>query len=412
MGGSNIDHNYCHGIARSPYQGGYPVAGIYLDNGSTLKTVEANVVAMSSDGLGFYAFNAPNRANVIRGNFYAGPLGKIAEENVVAGNEAVNLGWHNIVALSKGRSLTNAGDWLPNNGQGAAYHAGDFNGDGKSDILFAYSDGAAWHNSVALSNSVSFTNVGDWLPSNGQGAMYHVGDFNGDGKSDILFAYSDGAAWHNSVALSKGVGFTNVGDWLPNNGQGAAYHVGDFNGDGKSDILFAYSDGVAWHNSVALSNGVSFMNVGDWLPNNGQGAAYHVGDFNADGKSDILFAYFDGAGWHNSVALSSGIGFTNVGDWLPNNGQGAAYHVGDVNGDGKSDLLFAYSDGAAWHNTVALSNGMNFTNVGDWLPNNGQGTAYLVGDFDGDRRTDLLFAYNQGWPDAAQSVIAAVGPRK
>src|SRR5262249_11927863 len=139
-------------------------------------------------------------------------------------------------------------------------------------------------------------------------------------------------------------------DWLPNAGQGTTYHVGDFNGDGKTDLLFAFSD--TWgerRETDALSNGSSayFPSNSNWLPNDGQGTAYHVGDFNGDGKTDLLFAFSDASGvWHNTVALSNGSAFyfPSNSNWLPNAGQGTAYHVGDFNGDGKTDLLFAFSD--------------------------------------------------------------------
>jgi len=308
--------------------------------------------------------------------------------------QSIANGWRNVVANSSGSAFNFSGDWLANAGQRTKYHVGDFNGDAKSDLLFAYQDAGGWHNKVALSSGSAFSFSGDWLANAGQGTQYHVGDFNGDAKSDLLFAYQDAGGWHNKVALSSGSSFSFAGDWLANAGQGAKYYVGDFNGDAKSDLLFAYQDAVGWHNTVALSSGSAFSFAGDWLANAGQGAKYHVGDFNGDRKSDLLFAYEDASGWHNKVALSSGNAFRFSGDWLANAGQGAKYHVGDFNGDRKSDLLFAYEDASGWHNKVALSSGNAFSFSGDWLANGGQGTQYHLGDFSGDRKADLLFAFS------------------
>ena len=70
---------------------------------------------------------------------------------------------------------------------------GDFNGDGKSDILWQNDDGtpAIWlmNGSTVLSNSAA----GPFNP----GPTWHIkgtGDFNGDGKSDILWQGQDGTA--------------------------------------------------------------------------------------------------------------------------------------------------------------------------------------------------------------------------
>ena len=114
--------------------------------------------------------------------------------------------------------------------------SGDFNGDGKSDILWQGSDGtpALWlmNGLTVLSNSPagSFNPGPSWQ-------IKDTGDFNGDGKSDILWQNDDGTAaiWlmNGSTVLSNSA----VGPFNP----GPTWHIkgtGDFNGDGKSDILW------------------------------------------------------------------------------------------------------------------------------------------------------------------------------
>ncbi len=74
-----------------------------------------------------------------------------------------------------------------------------------------------------------------------------VGDFNGDGRSDFLKVYSNGYAY---AALSNGDGTFSVGRSLydvPQYGGStkSSITVGDFNGDGRQDLLKVYSDGNA-----------------------------------------------------------------------------------------------------------------------------------------------------------------------
>src|SRR5262249_15642472 len=114
-----------------------------------------------------------------------------------------------------------------------------------------------------------------------------VGDFNGDGKADIV-SLTRGDTGSVTVALSNGTRFVDTGgrwhevfcfgDEIP--------RVGDFNGDGKDDIV-TFTRGSSGRVFVALSDGARFV---------GTAASWHdsfcfgneiplVGDFNGDGKA-------------------------------------------------------------------------------------------------------------------------------
>src|SRR5262245_66425935 len=88
--------------------------------------------------------------------------------------------------------------------------------------------------------------------------------------------------------LSTGTGFFNETWFVPNAWGGAAYTwVGDFNGDGKTDIASALSDQVFMH----LSTGTGFVNE-TWFVSNvwaGPGSTW-VCDLHGDGKTDVASA--------------------------------------------------------------------------------------------------------------------------
>jgi len=327
-------------------------------------------------------------------------------------------GWRSIVALGKGDGTFappvawsgsgNYGGW--NEG------TGDFNGDGKTDLLLYYNDSASWRSVVALANGdgifappVAWSGLGNY-----NGWNEGTGDFNGDGKIDLLLYYNDSTSWRSIVALANGDGtFAQPVAWSgPGNYNGWNEKTGDFNGDGKTDLFLYYNDISSWRSRVALAKGdgtfappVAWSAPGDyrnWHPG--------TGDFNGDGKVDLLLYYNDSAsGWRSIVALAKDDGtFAPPVAWAAA-GNYAVWNegTGDFNGDGKTDLLLYYNDSASWRSVVALANG-----DGTFSPPVGWGSTgnYSVwpegtGDFNGDGKTDLLLYYNDisSW----RSVVAS-----
>jgi hypothetical protein len=215
-------------------------------------------------------------------------------------------------------------------------------------------------------------------------------DFNADGSQDIVFEDDAGnlAAWYMSGdALLSSAFFTprNVGDarWR---GVGA----GDFNNDGKPDLLFQHSDGslAAWY-----LNGVTLTSASFLTPANSGGASWKAAataDFNKDSKTDILFQNTDG-----SLALwyLDGVSLTSVAPLRPGNSgrQWQAVGAGDINRDGNVDIVFQHEDGtlAVWY----LVGGNNLLLSGLLTPQHpGNANWRVVGtiDLNGDTRTDLL----------------------
>jgi Domain of unknown function (DUF4347)/FG-GAP-like repeat len=259
----------------------------------------------------------------------------------------------------------------------------DFNGDGKSDLLWQSDDGlpAIWE-----MNGTSMIG-GAVLPNSGP--SWHVvaaGDFNGDGKADIVWQNDDGlpVVWEmNGASIMAGA-------VLPNSG--ASWHIiatGDFNGDGKADILWQSTDGlpVIWE-----MNGTSIIGAAV-LPNSGPTwRVIATGDFNGDGKSDIIWQNTDGLPfiWEMNGATIVGAGA------LPNSGP--SWHVigtGDFDGDRKADILWQADDGlpVIWE--------MNGTSMigGTVLPNSGP-SWHVIGtsDLNGDGKSDIIWQNTDGLP--------------
>ncbi|WBL76492.1 FG-GAP-like repeat-containing protein [Bradyrhizobium xenonodulans] len=263
----------------------------------------------------------------------------------------------------------------------------DFNGDGKTDLLFLNDTThgvTVWdmNGTQVLDN----TQVG----TSSTGSHYAAkGDLNGDGKSDLLFL--NDTTHELSAMLMNGsqstapvvIGAVNAaGGWQFTD-------VGDFNGDGKTDLLFvnATTNGIAeWQlNGTQIITGPQ---VGV-APSGFHFAS--TGDFNGDGKTDLLLindTTHDVQMWQmdgTQVSSATTIGTINAaGGW-----HFAA--TGDFNGDSKTDLFFVNdtTHGAA----VWLMNGSQIT-AGPQIGtiNAASGWQFTdVGDFNGDGKSDLFF---------------------
>ncbi|MFI5491773.1 FG-GAP repeat domain-containing protein [Actinoplanes sp. NPDC051859] len=280
-------------------------------------------------------------------------------------------------------------------GGGFSGVAGDFNGDGRDDVV-TFTRGAAADVYVALSNGSAFVGTGvKWHNYFAAGTETPlVGDFNGDGRDDIA-TFTRGAAADVYVALSNGSSFIGTG-WKWHNYFAAGSEipaVGDFNGDGRDDIA-TFTRGAAADVYVALSNGSSFVGTGvKWHNYFAAGSELPaVGDFNGDGRDDIA-TFTRGAAADVYVAVSNGSSFIGTG-WKWHNYFAAGTElptVGDFNKDGKDDIV-TFTRGAAADAYVALSNGSSFVGTGVKWHNYFAAGAEIpgTGDFTGDGRDDIV----------------------
>jgi len=255
----------------------------------------------------------------------------------------------------------------PPAGGGFSGVAGDFNGDGRDDIV-TFTRGPAADVYVALSTGSSFSGTGwKWHDFFAVGAETPlVGDFNGDGKDDIA-TFTRGAAADVYVALSTGSSFSGTGwKWHDFFAVGAETPaVGDFNGDGKDDIA-TFTRGAAADVYVAVSTGSSFSGTGvKWHDYFAVGTELaSVGDFNGDRKDDIV-TFTRGAPADVYVALSRGSYFAGTGvKWHDYFAVGTEIPgTGDFTGDGRDDIA-TFTRGAAADVYVARSTGVAFFGTG------------------------------------------------
>jgi len=231
---------------------------------------------------------------------------------------------------------------------------GDFNGDGKSDLAVA--------NVCAQSGGENFCNGGvpgsvSILLGNGDGtfqpqASYQtgeystyvaVGDFNGDANQDL--AVANGQDGTVGILLGNGDGTFQPQVIYHASMWVTAIAVGDLNGDGKLDLAVAnFNEGTI---GIFLGNGDGIFQNQLEIPIADRTTGIVVGDFNRDGKLDIAVGstLVDGTGGTISVVLGNGDGTFQSPIEYPVQDEPESIIAADFNRDGNLDLAITNTCG-------------------------------------------------------------------
>lgn len=222
-------------------------------------------------------------------------------------------------------------------------------------------------------------------------------DFNADGKADIATANFDSNNVSVLIRNSANDGFNQKVDF----GVGLTPRMivsADFNGDGDPDIATA-SDGASKIISVLIRNSNPIESGGFAIEQNVTANlrlnSLTTGDINGDGKIDLVSANSSS----NTVSVflrnAANTGFTLAGNY----GVGQVLTnvaVGDFNGDGRLDIATT-----SWNSNIASILMRNSANTGFDSPVNytvgSRPRGLNVGDFNGDGRSDIVMANHESF---------------
>jgi hypothetical protein len=265
----------------------------------------------------------------------------------------------------------------------------DFNRDGIPDLVIL---GSAI--SVLLGNGDG-TFTAALNPSSDLPGAIAVGDFNGDGIPDLAVApvLDEG---NSEVLLGKGDGtFTNAkGSFGIGNGTSTSNSiaVGDFNGDGKLDLVescASLDDQPCNLLLILFGNGDGTFMQSSFIPLDFSGSqSVAVGDFNGDGKPDLAVTNSGANGVH--VFLNSESGFSAMAASPATGDSPTSVAAADFNGDGKLDL--AVTNSGSNNVTILLGNG-DGTFTAAASPATGMApNSIAIADLNGDGVPDLAAA--------------------
>lgn len=244
------------------------------------------------------------------------------------------------------------------------FMTGRFNNDNRTDVIQVY---RKWSN-LPLCTS---TGAG-WSCSNPAATLYNsgsaeqqflTGDMNGDGYTDVMQAYRGWGSLPTCFASGAGTWSCSVlGAAIYDSGSyEQRFLTGDFNGDGRTDVIQTYRGWSSIPLCLSTGSGWSCSNPGATIVNSGSfEQQFLTGDFNGDGRTDVVQAH---RGWNTlPLCLSTGSG------WSCSSPPATIYNSGsreqrfiatDVNGDGRTDIVQAHR---AWGTyPVCLSTGSGWS---------------------------------------------------
>ena len=293
-------------------------------------------------------------------------------------------------------------------GSAPAPRLGDYNGDGRADQLCHSSIAHVSVDYAAVAPSyfgaVDHSVLGAWCSAHDHERVF-TGDFNGDGRDDLLCFNS--LSGRRSVDLASVTGTfgtqdsTNATGWCISSDTRRLL-VGDVNGDGRDDLVC--HDHVSGALYVDLASASGYFGGTDWsngnasLCDDGPRQRLYLGDFDGDGRADLYCHDFDTGAQRVEYAgvggTFGGSAWTRNGSWC-NATETRTIVVGDFDGDAHDDLLcfdprtgYRYVDHASATGTFT---GDNWSSANPWC--NSNASRVFAGDVDADGHEDLV-CYN------------------
>lgn len=269
----------------------------------------------------------------------------------------------------------------------------DFNGDGTSDVMLRNPSTGQWQLSTFSNGTVSGS-TNPSIDSSSDTAYMGQVDTNGDHTVEVLTRSFSTGVWSISSFSAGAFAGTTPLLFMTTNSSWQYQGMGDFDGDGTSEILLRNSSTGMWGSYIfnnSAYNGIGFTQ-GAYLLNGSDYVFQGLGDMNGDGKDDGLLRSSSTGTWY----IVNPVDLTWVNPALPTSSDWQFQALVDVNGDNIKDIVVRNTNVGSGSAGVwqVYTLGSDYSVVGSYvmtnLPTNLAIQLTAVGNFDGYGSNDLL----------------------
>ncbi len=271
---------------------------------------------------------------------------------------------------------------------------GDLDGDGKQELAVTNTNSntvSVFKNTSTL-GSISFAATLDITTGTNPNAIA-MGDLDGDGKSDLAVT-NFGSASVSVLKNTSSIGIISYDSKLDfSTGFGPnSVAISDSDGDGLADIeVTNYNSGkIAILHNTSLIRNLSF-DASVYLTTGARPNSIGSGDLDGDGKNDLVVTNYSSSTvsvFRNTGVIDT-VKYADKLDFIT--GQfPVSVSIGDLDGDGKADLLVANGSSTSvsvFRNTSTVGT-INYASKID-LTIGSNPTCIAIGDLDGDGKPDL-----------------------
>lgn len=310
---------------------------------------------------------------------------------------------------------TRFGDWLLNTADNTIGPVADYDGDGRAEIVVTSPWGIgilklAGNTLSALVMAPNGSRFGNWSVDTSVDEFGPVGDFDGDGHVEIMVSNASGIAILKLsgamltplLAANNG---TRFGDWVLDTSNNDFGPAADYDGDRRAGVFVASPWGVGilklagntMTPCMMAPNGARF---GEWLLNTADNSFGEAGDYDGDGRAEILVTSPWGIGILKLAGASLAAPMmhpngTRFGNWNLNTADNQFGPAADYDGDGRVELLVTSPWGLGILKQVGSTMmpcmmAPNSTRFGGWLLNTADNQIGIAGNYAGGRQADIL----------------------
>lgn len=297
----------------------------------------------------------------------------------------------------------------------------DLSGDGRSDLIVTSPWGlgvVGWSGNrlTATSMTQNGRRIGEWLLDTASNRVQLVGDFDADGRHEALLSSPWGigiAAFAGGATMTKAMAKngTRLGGWVVDTSNNRFVCAADADGDGRAEIVVTSPWGIGL---LALRGGAltsltlspNGTRLGEWLLNTADNWIPAVGDLNGDGRAELIVTSpwglgilrFDGTSFGSIAMAANGSVF---GSWTLDTATDRVEAVADLDGDGRAELVISGPRGVV---VLGLSGSglvqkafvANGAAAGGWIVDAAHNAFVATGDVDGDGKQALIVTSDWG----------------